>query len=195
MTIARRALAALCLVVGSAMPAHAQNGGVEIGALASYVTAAKGTPRQMQTVPTGGFFIEAPFISTMRWHVGIHYAQRRSRLAFGSDTEMTDIRIDYLSTPILIRMPMFWGLYVTEGASFHFPIRGTFTRPGGPARDVLTNLTAPDISMVIGLGVRFGRVGLEGRWDSGFLTVQETQDPSEFPGRNRAISALFVYGL
>jgi hypothetical protein len=62
-------------------------------------------------------------------------------------------------------------------------------------RDVVENLTTPDVSIVIGLGVRLGRVGLEGRWDSGLFAVQETEGPGEFPTRNRAISALLVIGL
>jgi hypothetical protein len=196
MRIVRRAAAAASLILLSAAGASAQQGGVEVGVIGSYITAAKGTPRQIGTGITGGFFVEAPLFGGIRIHPGIHYAQRKSKLAFGADpAALTDIRIDYISVPLLVRMPLFWRLYVTEGASFHFPVRATQTRPGQAAEDVLDNIRAPDVSMVMGLGVRMGTVGLEGRWDSGFFTVQENQDPSEFPSRNRALSALLVIGL
>jgi hypothetical protein len=197
MTGVRGVMAALCLVLAGAAPARAQGGGIEIGMLASYLTAEKGAPREMGRVPTGGVFLEAPLFATIRIHPSVHYQQRRSKamLGVGAAATLTDVRIDYISVPILVRMPMFGRLYVTEGATFHFPIKATFTRPGEQPQDVLANLSAPDISMVIGVGMKFGIVGLEGRWDSGFLTVQETQPPGEFPNRNRAISALLVLGL
>jgi hypothetical protein len=192
-----RVVAACGLVLVCAAPAAAQGGGIEVGMLASYITLEKGAPREMGKVPTGGVFLEAPLFATFRLHPSVHYAQRRSKatLGVGESATLTDVRIDYISVPILVRMPMFGRLYMTEGVAFHFPFKATFTRPGEPPRDVLTNLSAPDISMVMGVGLKFGIVGLEGRWDSGFLSVQETLPPGEFPSRNRAISALLVLGL
>jgi hypothetical protein len=177
--------AGMCLVMLSAAPAWAQFG-VQVGGNVSYLTVPEGTDRQMGPGGLVGIYVNLPLFATMKLQPEVQFQRRMSKVTFG--TGSTDVELDYATASLLVNMPIF-GLYITEGLSAHFPVKGTY-ETAGQKRDVTDDLTSPDLSIVIGVGVQVGRVGIEGRWDSGLKEVQKRLGPGEFVTRNRAISAL-----
>ncbi|MDP2318609.1 MAG: hypothetical protein Q8O42_04625 [Acidobacteriota bacterium] len=48
-----------------------------------------------------------------------------------------------------------------------------------------------DVSLVVGLGRQFGRIGIEGRWDSGFKGIEKAPI-GNFVKRNRAVTVIGI---
>jgi hypothetical protein len=175
----------------SAAPAFAQapadpRAGGEIGAGMTYLTVPKDVSRDMGTGIAAGVFAIVPLLSTYKLQPEVQWEHRRSTVLG------TERRFDYLAVPILVRMTLFKGLYVDEGPSFHVPLRAKVTN-GGVERDVKDN-TRSDVSIVIGVGKRIGRAGIEGRWDSGFRQVQKIVDRGDVPTRHRSLALFVVVG-
>ena len=175
----------------SAAPAFAQapvdpRAGGEIGAGMTYLTVPKDVSRDMGTGIAAGVFAIVPLSSTYKLQPEVQWEHRQST-GLGSER-----RFDYLAVPILVRMTLFKGLYVDEGPSFHVPLRAKVTS-GGVERDVKDN-TRSDVSIVIGVGKRIGRAGIEGRWDSGFRQVQKTVERGDVATHHRSLALFVVVG-
>ncbi len=82
--------------------------------------------------------------------------------------------------------------YTTQGPQFSIPVRASLKVPGGTA-DIKSNI-AKDFSLIVGVGRQFGRLGIEGRWDSGFKRVEQIP-LGGFVKRNRAITVMGIVGL
>jgi hypothetical protein len=183
--------ASVLLVGSSTAPAFAQappdpRAGGEVGAGMVYLTVPKAVSRSMGTGVTAGLFAILPLTTTYKLQPEIQWEHRRSTVL---DTERS---FDYLTVPILVKMTLFKGLYVDEGPSFHVPLRASVTS-AGTERDVKSN-TRTDISIVIGVGKRMGRVGIEGRWDSGLRQVQKTVANGDGATRHRSLAAFLTIG-
>lgn len=98
----------------------------------------------------------------------------------------------YVNAGLLLRLKLYKSLYSTQGVQFGFPTRSKLTVPGGTA-DNKENIKS-DVSLVIGVGQQFGRIGIEGRWDSGMKTVEEIP-LGGFVKRNRAITFVGIVGF
>lgn len=98
----------------------------------------------------------------------------------------------YINAGLLLRLKLYKGLYSTQGVQFGFPTSSKLTVPGGTA-DNKTNINN-DVSLVIGVGQQFGRIGIEGRWDSGMKEVEEIP-LGGFIKRNRAITFVGIIGF
>ncbi len=189
MRIHGKVCASLVLVGLSALPALAQStqdprGGIEIGAGATYLTVPKGTSRSMGAGFMAGAFAVAPITSMYKLQPEIHYEYRRSKVA-GADRTF-----GYISIPILLRMSLFKGLYIIEGPGLHVPVRAKVA-----GQNVKANTKSPDVSIVIGVGKRVGKIGLEGRWDSGIRTVQKTVGRGDVATRHRSIAGVIAIPL
>jgi len=187
--IYRRVCASLVLVGLSVLPAFAQStqdprGGIEIGAGATYLTVPKGTSRSMGVGVMAGAFAVVPLTSMYKLQPEIHYEYRQSKVA-GSDR-----KFGYISIPILVRMSLFKGLYIIEGPAVHVPVSAKVA-----GQDVKDNTQSPDVSIVIGVGKRVGKIGLEGRWDSGIRRVQKTVGTGDVATRHRSISGVIEIPL
>jgi len=188
----RRLMWAGVLVAGlSAAPAFGQvpadpRAGGEIGAGMTYLTVPEGTSRDMGTGIAAGLFAILPLAPTYALQPEIQWEHRRSTVL---GTERT---FDYVAIPILVRMTLFKGIYVDEGPSFHLPLRAKVTG-GGVERDVKDN-TRSDVSIVIGVGKSVGRVGIEGRWDTGFKQVQKTVQRGDVVTHHRSLALFVVVG-
>jgi hypothetical protein len=183
--------ASALLAVVSTTPAFAQapadpRAGGEVGAGMAYLTVPKGVSRSMGTGVTAGLFAIVPLVSTYKLQPEIQWEHRQSSVLG------TDRSFDYLAIPLLVRMTLFKGIYVDEGPSFHVPLRAKVTS-GATERDVKDN-TRSDVSIVIGVGKRVGRAGIEGRWDSGFRQVQKIVPGGDVPTRHRSLAVFVVVG-
>jgi hypothetical protein len=189
MHICTKAWAGVLLVGLSAVPGFAQTaneprGGVEIGAGATYLAVPKGVSRKMDVGGMAGLFVVGRLSTMYRLQPEIHYEYRQSKVAGSTRT------FEYISIPILVRASLFKGIYILEGPAAHFPVRA---RVAG--HDVYANTLSPDVSIVIGVGKRVGRVGLEGRWDSGIFQVQKTLEPGDVGTRHRSITGVVAVGF
>lgn len=119
----------------------------------------------------------------------IQFSQRRVGVDYGDAN--TIYSTNYMNLGLLARMKLFKGLYSTQGVQFSFPVSSTITIAGTDA-DNKDNI-ADDISIVIGVGHQFGRIGIEGRFDSGFKAVEEV--PISFIKRNRAFTFVGIVGF
>ena len=117
-------------------------------------------------------------------------SQRRAQVTYARTD--TTYSATYLNLSLLLRTKLFKGLYTTQGPQFSFPVRASLKVPGGTA-DIKDNI-AKDISLVIGVGRQFGRIGLEARWDSGMKRV-ELIPLGGFVKRNRAITVVGIFGF
>jgi hypothetical protein len=204
MRVVSVACAALCVIALSVSPARAQaqapgpearradpRGGVVLGVNASYLTVPKdtGSSHSVGAGFVGGLFGVAPLTKTINIQPEILYSQRHSSTTVG--TREFDKKVDYVSIPVLVRMVLFKGLYVTEGPAIHFPVNAT-SESDGQQRDFKANART-DVSIVIGVGkIVSNHAGWEVRWDSGLRQTEETVAAGEVVNRNRAITGLLV---
>lgn len=117
----------------------------------------------------------------------VQFTQRKVDVAFGNST--ASYSTAYLNLGLMTRLNLFKGLYTTQGGQFSFPLRSELKLTSGTA-DIKDNVQW-DFSIPAGLGRQFGRVGIEGRWDSGLKRVEKAP-LGNFIKRNRAIT-IFAY--
>lgn len=184
----------LVLLLLSALPASAQTAsvppawGVQVGGGISYLTVPKGTSRSMGSDVSGGIFANVPFIGVYRLQPELRFEHRQSEVAG------TTRKFDYLVVPVLVKIKLFKGLFMTEGPAFHVPLRAK-VESAGRETDVKSN-TKVDISLVMGVGRKVGnKVTLEGRWETGAKQVQKTVASGDVVTRHRSITGLISIDL
>lgn len=120
----------------------------------------------------------------------IQISQRRATIpSGGADYEYSTTYFNY---GVQVRMKMYKDLYSTTGVQFSTPIRATLAAPSATA-DYKYNM-ANDISITFGFGQQFGRIGIEGRYDTGLKTIEEAA-LFGFVKRNRAITFIGIVGF
>lgn len=120
----------------------------------------------------------------------VQFSQRRVDVAFGSTK--ASFSTAYLNLGVMTRLNLFKGLYTTQGGQFSFPLRSEMELASGSA-DIKDNVQW-DFSIPAGIGRQFGRVGIEGRWDSGLKRVEKAP-LGNFIKRNRAITIFGYIGF
>jgi hypothetical protein len=120
----------------------------------------------------------------------LQFSQRKVDVKFGNSTAA--FSTSYLNVGLMTRLKLFKGLYTTQGAQFSFPMRSELELSGSKV-DIKDNIRS-DISIPAGIGRQFGRVGIEGRWDSGLKQVEKGPLGNSIK-RNRAISIFAIVGF
>jgi hypothetical protein len=174
----------LLVAVVCASSAHAESGtfGIEAGIAASTIIPA-GTGESIATRPGAvvGFYAVIPILKSLSFVPEIVYVQKHSRRTVGATA--TDLRLDYVELPLLAKMPLFWGVYITEGVSLGFPVEMHGLAPN------LVNTTSPDVAIVLGGGYDVARkIAVEFRYDGGLRRVNTI--PEAPVQRTRAYMAI-----
>lgn len=95
----------------------------------------------------------------------------------------------YASLGLLLRTNLFKGIYSTQGVQLMLPVVSTLDI-NGVELDLKDNINQ-DVTLIVGLGRQFGRIGIEGRWDSGFKAIEKAPI-GNFVKRNRAITVIGI---
>ena len=87
----------------------------------------------------------------------------------------------------LAKMPLFWGMYMTEGVVLGFPVQMKGIPPSIAPN--LAQLTSPDLAIVLGGGHALGKhMAIEFRYDSGLRQISTV--PTAPPQRAKVYMAL-----
>lgn len=174
-----KAASALAVVMGmlglSAASARAEtfSGGIEVGAGASRISP---TP-QGQSVSFSAGLLAGVYASYQLFRpIGIQieavYVQKHSNVTAG--TAESKLNLDYFEIPILAKLSLFKGIYILEGIAFGFPVKAAVKTSSGVETDITDTTTTPDLGLIIGVVFPAGKLGLEGRYESGFKTIDST---------------------
>lgn len=117
----------------------------------------------------------------------LQFSQRRIEVQYGS--ELQTHTNSYVNVGLLVRINLFKGIYSTQGPQFMLPVGGTLTI-GDADLDLKDNINS-DIGLAVGLGRQFGRIGIEGRYDSGFKRVEDAP-LGNFVKRNRTFTVIGI---
>lgn len=120
----------------------------------------------------------------------IQFAQRRADVLFNKTS--VGFSTNYLNLSLMTRLKLFKNLYSTQGPQFSFPLRSKMDL-GTSKVDIKDNVNW-DFSIPAGVGVQAGRMGIEGRWESGLKRV-EKGPLGNFIKRNRAITVFATIGF
>jgi hypothetical protein len=168
MKLAHRLAVGLLLVALSASSARAEGRtfGIEAGADAATLSPpGAGETLTMRPGMVIGFYTVIPILKSVSFVPELLYVQKYTQRTVGSTS--TDLQIDYVELPLLAKMPLFWGTYITEGVSLGFPVQ----MRGGPAPN-LAQITSPDVAVVIGGGYNIRKkLAIEFRYDGGLRRV------------------------
>lgn len=182
-------LVGLTLSAGVAFAQETPAVGIMAGFNQSYFSVSpSGESSAKQGVLVGGFavLLREKFLKIQP---EIQLSQRRIGVEFGSSEAVYST--NYVNLGLLLRMKLFKSLYSTQGVQFSFPVSSSLEISGTPV-DNKDNI-ADDFSIVIGIGQQFGRIGIEGRFDSGLKAVEEI--PIGSVKRNRAFSFVGIFGF
>lgn len=191
MKVARIGLLSILAVFGIAADSMAQTTTPAFGAFAGVNFSNFSTQPEVPTNYGEGFIIGA--FSTFRRDKAIkiqpelQVTQRKVEAAYANvfQTNLTT----YFSMGLLVRTNLFKGLYSTQGVQYMIPLVSTLDI-NGVELDLKDNINH-DVSLVVGLGRQFGRIGIEGRWDSGFKGIEEAPI-GNFVKRNRAWTVIGI---
>ena len=168
------------LIVALASPASAQTAGksfgVTVGFGLGYGTVPDGTSRKMEPTFNGGVVAVLPFSTNWAFQPELKYDKRKITTG-GISTD-----VGYISLPILLRNK-FHGVYMVQGISINTVAHASIFDV-----DFKDALQSPDVAIVIGVGKRFDRWSLEGRWETGLRTFQKGLDLSGV--RMRSLTAV-----
>lgn len=172
------------LTVGLASPAFAQSTqttagksfGVQFGAGLGYGTRPDNTSRDIKVAWNAGGVAILPFTDNWAFQPELKYDHRLINLG-GITT-----KVGYVSLPILLRNK-FLGVYMVQGVSINTVAHASILDV-----DFKEALQSPDVAIVIGVGKRFEKWSLEGRWETGLRTFQKDLDLSGV--RMRAVTAV-----
>ncbi len=140
-----------------------------------------GAVRTFEPNYTVGLFASMPFIGSFRFQPEVKWDHRDVTIG-GVTTKM-----DYLSVPLLLRSS-FLGIYMSQGVAINVPMRVSIFDV-----DFKSAYTSPDVAIILGVGKRVGRVSIEGRWDTGFRSMQKGLEAGGT--RHRALTAVVSYQI
>jgi outer membrane protein with beta-barrel domain len=186
MRIGRLFTAGVFLMGLSAAPALAQGptGGFEIGASLSRVSPdAAGQSITRAPSLLAGVYVLLPLFTMVGVQTELVYAQKYTHL-----TGTTDLRLDYVEIPILAKLRLIRSAYMLEGLAAGFPVRARVRQASGAEQDIKSDVTSPDVGLVIGGGVPIRKLAIEGRYEGGFRNFNRAAGAA--PQRNRSFSLI-----
>lgn len=168
------------LIIGVASPAAAQTAGKSFGITAGfgtgYGTVPEGKTRKMEPTFNAGVMAIVPFSTNWAFQPELKYDKRKITEG-GISTD-----ISYVSLPLLLRNK-FFGIYMVQGISINTVASASILDV-----DFKDAMSSPDVTIVLGVGKRFDRWSLEGRWETGLRNTQK--DISLGGVRTRALTAV-----
>lgn len=178
-------LALVCLAVSaSSVSAQTTEGfgwGVTGGVGIGYGTITENATRKMEPTLNGGLFASMPLSERWSFQPELKYDVRTITIS----NVPTDVA--YITVPVLLKNKV-WGIYMVQGLSFNFLQKAEIFEV-----DFKDAYTSPDVALVIGVGKRFDRLSVEGRWETGFRTFQSGIDAGGV--RMRALTAVVSYHI
>lgn len=176
-------------MIASVAPARAQLAddgfawGVQgtVGTNYATVPPDSGTTRKFETNYAVGAFAVMPFIGSFKFQPEVKWDHRDVTVG-GITTKM-----QYLSVPLLLRSS-FLGIVMTQGIAINVPLSVKIFDI-----DFKKAYTSPDVAIILGVGKQVGRVTVEGRWDTGFRSMQK--DIGAGGTRHRAITGVVSYRI
>jgi hypothetical protein len=174
MSIVRSIGATAALVALSALPALAQqqavSAGVEVGVNESRIS----PDLSGQSISRGpgvyvGGYVLIPAFPVVGIQIEGVYSQKKTHLSSAQDLEL-----DYFEVPVLAKLSLFKGLYMLEGVAFDFPVSAHLEPTNGAQTDIKSQVTNPDVGLVIAVAYPIDRVHVEGRYEGGFRSVNST---------------------
>lgn len=193
MKIVRLACVFAAVLVVSQQAAYAQDApavGVMVGVNESYFATSPKNDTSKKPGAMIGVFAVLRRDKGFKILPELQFSQRKVDVKLGSST--ASFSTGYLNVGLMTRLKLFKGLYTSQGGQFAFPLRSKLEL-GGTSVDIKDNMNW-DFSIPAGVGRQFGRVGIEGRYDSGLKRV-EKGPLGNFVKRNRAITIFATLGL
>ena len=120
----------------------------------------------------------------------VQFSQRRVGVTYSGDDQLHTN--SYINLSLLVRTNLFKGIYSVQGPQFSIPVQGKLTIDDVDL-DLKDNIS-PDISLLVGFGRQFGRIGVEWRYDAGLRRVEDVP-LGNFVKRNRAFTFLGIVGF
>jgi Outer membrane protein beta-barrel domain len=194
MKLVRIFAASLALTALSVLPARAQastapTGGFELGLSMSNVSPeAPGQSISRAPGLLAGAYVFFPAFTAVGIQAEFVYAQKYTHLSSTSDMKIDDIEI-----PILAKLKLFKSAYLLEGVAISFPVRARIQPSSGAEQDIKSQVTSPDVGIVIGGGVPVGKAAIEARYEGGFRNVISTTGAAA--QRSRSLSVLVRFHL
>lgn len=191
MKVARIGLMSMFAVFGMVADSMAQTTTPAFGAfagvnLSNFATQPKNPTKAGQGLVIGAFSVFRRD-SAIKIQPELQVTQRKVEASYANVFQTSSTT--YVSMGLLVRTNLFKGLYSTQGVQFMIPVVSTLDI-SGVELDLKDNINQ-DITLVVGLGRQFGRIGIEGRWDSGFKAIEDAPI-GNFVKRNRAITVLGI---
>ena len=171
-------------VAFAAAPASAQtpetkSWGVTAGVGIGYGTVPEGTTRDMEPTFNGGVFAVLPFSDNWSFQPELRLDKRTI------NTGEIPTEITYLNVPLLLRNK-FFGLYMVQGVSINTVLSASIFDV-----DFKDAMTSSDVAIILGVGKRFDRWSVEGRWETGLREIQKDLDLSGV--RARALTGVVSF--
>jgi hypothetical protein len=189
-------LAGLVLAAPSAMAQGVQVG-LKGGFNASTLTFKNADwPTSSRKSGTGGVFLVVPIFGRYSVQPEVLYSPKGA--VFEGAAFPTEIEIDYLEAPVLVRVPVIGGagarIYALAGPSFAYRLRArTRTTFSGAteAIDAAEDIERLDFGILAGAGMELGRFLVEGRYTYGLSDIDtEKDDRSRVTVHNRTLNVL-----
>jgi len=205
-------VAGLALVLGfvsvaAVASAQSAGGGFEVGLNLANISIDTGTsvslsPSTKPGLLVGGF-ATIPFNETVSLQPEFLFVQRRFDVQNGTSASgLYQYRWAAVEIPILARFDFAStadrGFYAVVGPAFSF-LASASEIQASTSKETLNykdQIAAADISVIVGAGIMFGKMGIEARYNAGLREVQSSTargfDP-KVSNRNRAFAVLLRY--
>jgi hypothetical protein len=140
-----------------------------------------------------GVFVKVNLGRFFAFQPEVLYVRKGARLALtGLFTESVTYNLSYIDIPLLARVQTSRGngFYLLVGPSIGLNVTAEAEDEAGETEDVKDGINTSDMGLVIGAGVDFAHLVLEGRYTQGLSNIlKDALD--EAPVKNRAVSLLF----
>ena len=188
----------LCLALGGATPAMAQEAavGVKAGinsANVKFEGDSANVSFDRRTGFVGGLFVVVPAKGRVALQAEALFSQKGAKINESGATGK--VELDYLDIPLLLRVsspaaPV--SFHVFAGPSFGVRLRahstGTFEGQTSD-EDISDQVKRGDVGLVAGAGLDFGRLTIDGRETWGMSDINKENDP-ELKIKNRVFSVM-----
>lgn len=168
----------LCATTGAAQGLSVGvRGGVSLASL-KFEGEASGPTLDSRIGGIGGAFVTIPLVSWLELQPEVLYAMKGGRL--DDNGIKSQVWLDYIDVPVLVRFSRrgtgAFGYYLLGGPSFGLRVRArTRTDFGGATEeiDIGDQVERSDLSAVLGGGVEFGSLVIDGRYSLGLTDIDK----------------------